>query len=519
MSTSLTELWAKKYINLGWSIIPVEPRGKKPLIKWEEFQNRRASETELREWLIKWPEMNLGIVTGNISNLVVVDLDGPKGLQYGRKIRLGGTVVSLTGTGKHIFYRWTEGLRNSASKIAEGVDIRGEGGYVVVAPSIHPSGRIYRWGRFVPGLIPDFPTALLAVTSTVINMDKDILPKPEDWLSEALEEMKNGHVHNTLVSVLGKFRAHNFSIADTVRLLSPHIPEDFTGLEAKVHEIWGRYPAGAVSSATGASKGYSIYDIRPNSELHIKSPTNDNDFEQFNATLQRQSDMDNGRKLSSGFPTLDHYLEGGLKSERLFTVAARTGTGKTNFAISLARNLCEQSKKVLFFSTEFQYSKIWSRYMATLGAIEKFRNHAFYVCDSFSPNISQVEEAIKEVMPDVFIFDHINHIGEERESLGAFMQGANFLQRKYNCQGIMIAQLNRQADWVENGKRVEPRMSMLKGSGTIEQASSRVLLLSETRITPEYNEIIGVLDKNDSGDRGQINFALYKSPYVFKELV
>jgi len=98
------------------------------------------------------------------------------------------------------------------------------------------------------------------------------------------------------------------------------------------------------------------------------------------------------------------------------------------------------------------------------------------------------------------------------------MYGANFLQRKYQCQGIVVAQLNRQADWVEAGKRVEPRMSMIKGSGTIEQASSRVLLLSETRITPEYNEVLGVLDKNDSGDRGTINFALYKAPYVFKEL-
>ena len=146
---------------------------------------------------------------------------------------------------------------------------------------------------------------------------------------------------------------------------------------------------------TGASKSYSLYDIRPNSELHIKSPRNADDFEQFNATLQRQSDMDNGRKLSSGFPTLDRYLEGGLKSERLFTVAARTGTGKTNFAIALASNLCQQGKKVLFFSTEFQYNKIWQRYIATLRLPDEFRKHSFYVCDSFSPNISQVEEAIK----------------------------------------------------------------------------------------------------------------------------
>ena len=511
--------WGLRYLKAGCSIIPIQTKSKLPLIDWKEFQTRRASEVELRSWLQKWPEMNLGIVTGSISNLAVVDLDGLDGLNYMKQQKLVSGIISKTGNGKQVFYKCAPNLRNSVRKFASGVDVRGEGGYVVVAPSIHPSGRTYRWERFVPDLIPDFPTELLRVTNT----EKAAAPeRSDDWLSEALEEMKNGHIHNTLVSVLGKFRAHNFSEFDTVAAISDSALKGGMSMEelkAKVAEIWGRYPAGAVSSGTGASKSYSLYDIRPNSELHIKSPRNADDFEQFNATLQRQSDMDNGRKLSSGFPTLDRYLEGGLKSERLFTVAARTGTGKTNFAIALASNLCQQGKKVLFFSTEFQYNKIWQRYIATLRFPDEFRKHSFYVCDSFSPNISQVEEALKQMMPDVFIFDHINQLGEEREGLGIFMQGANFLQRKYSCQGVMVAQLNRQADWVEAGKRVEPRMSMIKGSGTIEQASSRVLLLSETRISPEYNEILGVLDKNDSGDRGLINFALYKSPYTFKELI
>ena len=54
---------------------------------------------------------------------------------------------------------------------------------------------------------------------------------------------------------------------------------------------------------------------------------------------------------------------------------------------------------------------------------------------------------------------------------------------------------------------------MIKGSGTIEQASSRVLLLSETRVTPEGTEIVGNLDKNDNGEKGLLHFILKKSPY------
>ena len=506
-----------EYIKQGWSIIPVEPRGKKTLIKWEEFQNRKASETELRQWLIKWPDMNLGIVTGSISNLAVVDLDGPKGLQYGRKIRLGGSVVSLTGAGKHLFYRWAEGLRNSASKIAEGVDIRGEGGYVVAAPSTHVSGRIYRWERFVPGLIPDFPQGLLAVTfaESIIKTEKD-----ENWLSKALEEMKNGHVHNTLVSVLGKFRAHNFSEFDTVAAISDSALKGGMSMEelkAKVAEIWGRYEPNVWQSGT-YSQGLPHY-VGMSSGLSIKSPTNDNDFEQFNAGLQRTTDLDNGRKLSSGFSTLDRYLEGGLKSERLFVWAARTGTGKTNIAIALSYNLCKSGKKVLYFSTEFKYKKIWAWMYPYCRDVEEFRSLAFNVCDSFKPSVEQIETAIQEIKPDVFIFDYIQHISKDKDRLTEFMQGCQFLQSKYDCQGIILAQLGRASDWVENGKRIEPRMDMIECSSSIEESSSRVILLSTMREDAEKKEITGYLVKNDQGDCGLVQFGLFKHPFILKELI
>lgn len=518
--TNLTLTWGLKYLSLGYSIIPIKPKSKEPLIPWTEFQTRRASETELKIWLQKWPDMNLGVVTGQISAIAVVDLDGIQGIRFGSSHGITSSIVQRTGNGRQVFYKWQPGIKNSVKLIAPGVDIRSDGGYVVVCPSIHPSGRMYRWERFVPALIPSFPTEL----TTVTNVTPPTVGKSDGWIAKALEEMKIGNIDDTLTSILGRMRRDGWSTDDARSLLYPHAIKagaEEGHLEEKIRNIWGRYPSQDEMRLHKSNEQSLLLSSRYGecnaSGLYIKSPTNDNDFEQFNLSLQ--SIKESGDRLLTGFPSLDKFFEGGLKSERLFTVAARTGTGKTNFAIALASNICQQGKKVLFFSTEFQYNKIWSRYIATLTRDSDFRRHSFYVCDSFSPNISQVEEAIKEVEPDVFIFDHINHISEERESLGSFMQGANFLQRKYNAQGVMVAQLSRQADWVENGKRIEPRMSMIKGSGTIEQASSRVLLLSETRQTPEYNEILGVLDKNDSGDRGIINFALYKNPYIFKELV
>src|SRR5262249_47888101 len=58
-----------------FSVIPIAARDKKPLVGWEAYQTRRATEEEIKAWLAKWPDANIGIVTGPISGLIVVDLD------------------------------------------------------------------------------------------------------------------------------------------------------------------------------------------------------------------------------------------------------------------------------------------------------------------------------------------------------------------------------------------------------------------------------------------------------------
>lgn len=107
---------------------------------------------QIRAWWTQWPEANVGVATG--GGLVVIDIDPRHGGEDGfddvveRFGRLPDTVEAVTGSrGRHIYLRVPEGVevRNSASALAPGVDVRGEGGYVVAAPSSHISGGTYGW--------------------------------------------------------------------------------------------------------------------------------------------------------------------------------------------------------------------------------------------------------------------------------------------------------------------------------------------------------------------------------------
>src|SRR5437762_13142169 len=63
------------YRRLGFSVIPIKPKDKKPLIAWEPYQKEHAPEETIRFWFDNWPNANVGIVTGAVSDCVVIDLD------------------------------------------------------------------------------------------------------------------------------------------------------------------------------------------------------------------------------------------------------------------------------------------------------------------------------------------------------------------------------------------------------------------------------------------------------------
>lgn len=124
-------------------------KGKHPRInKWQEVA-LTDRDTVIQYWQ-KWPDTNIGIVTGKKSGFFVLDIDGIEGSESLKQLTdhfgaLPDTVEQITGSGSsHFLFRYKEGIGNKVD-LMPGIDIGGDGGFIVVAPSIHETGKHYEW--------------------------------------------------------------------------------------------------------------------------------------------------------------------------------------------------------------------------------------------------------------------------------------------------------------------------------------------------------------------------------------
>jgi hypothetical protein len=190
---------AIEYARRGFSVIPISTAsngGKRPLLAWEPYQKQRATEQEIRSWWEMWPDANVGLVTGAISGFVVVDADGPEG-QASLLALLGempATPTARTGKGLHLLFQHPGGQVGNRARMKPGLDLRGDGGFIVAPPSEHENGEQYAW-------LTDPSTALAPLPSAVASL----LSRPAvDGAKEGKaggEPIRNGGRNQTLYTL------------------------------------------------------------------------------------------------------------------------------------------------------------------------------------------------------------------------------------------------------------------------------------------------------------------------------
>ena len=137
---------------LGIAIIPLAPRSKSPLVRWRDYQSRLPTDTELQRWFYPNNSRNVAAVCG-WRGLTVLDFDDPR--QYGAWIAwcaiTGGVARRVasatyrvrTARGMHVYLLVADAPRCGKTSDPIAADIKGIGGYVLIPPSVHPSGARY----------------------------------------------------------------------------------------------------------------------------------------------------------------------------------------------------------------------------------------------------------------------------------------------------------------------------------------------------------------------------------------
>ncbi len=232
---------ALAYARRGWSVIPLQHGEKRPLVRWMPYQRQAAAEPEIRDWFHRWPDANVGIVTGIVSGLVVLDIDAPHGGEAAlseleqRHGRLQDTVEAITGGGgRHLYFGHPGVVVRNKVGLAPGIDLRGDDGMVVAPPSLHPSGRRYAWApshspeEAVPAVMPDWLHRLAVGTPGRLGHSAAY------WRQLVLEGVPEGQRNNTIASLTGHLLWHGVDTDVALELLlcwnrvrcRPPLPED-----------------------------------------------------------------------------------------------------------------------------------------------------------------------------------------------------------------------------------------------------------------------------------------------------
>lgn len=204
-----------------FSIIPVA--GKTPLVPWTEFQSRLATAEEKA----KWGKTDIGIVTGPISKIFVLDIDGEKGAKSIEKFQLPRTPQVRTPHGVHYYFRWTEEMENritTKTSVLDGIDVRGNGGYVkfygwAVSPQVAPFAKPPQW---LIDLLPNKENPNLSGLRKEYEYKKT---EEKSKVLAVLDGIKEGNRNESFTKLAGSLRARGYKVEEIFTLLVPKAKE------------------------------------------------------------------------------------------------------------------------------------------------------------------------------------------------------------------------------------------------------------------------------------------------------
>lgn len=526
---------ALEYERLGFSVIPLLPRDKRPngpLLPlnaerkptWTPFQIECADSDRILVWWDKSETANVGIVCGQVSGVVVLDVDGPEGSDQLTGRDMPRTPYVATGKGWHYYFAHPGFEVSNFARKLPGLDFRGDGGYVVAPPSIHPSGSTYAWA-LTPNQQPfaALPKWLLDVlTEKRQQPPQQPIERPRPTgkhtayaqkafdnqlatLRSAIEGERNATLNNVALSLGHLVGANELSESEVFNALLS------TALGIGLSETESRKTINS-----GMTKGKAEPSIiEDNSPIVVKQAAQnvvsmeaaDNDLISISEVASTAKDRAIAwatdprdiRGYRTGIEELDSALSGILEND-IVIILGRTGGGKSTFCTQVLCEIATQTRLLAFtteMTPEWYLHRIASYkigvnskdiFTGKLGQDNRLLNAYdsagqwpidFYKHDNPTPDlIIRKAEQARERGAKGIILDSLNNVYTPGRSVydgtKDTMAALRHIARGLGMFVIATCQANRGPSDRANK---EPLLSDAQGGGVIEQDATRFLTI------------------------------------------
>jgi hypothetical protein len=515
--------YALAYAAKGFHVFPLVAGQKRPLIP-NGFHGATTDAAQISAWWAEYPNANIGCVPGP-SGYVVIDLDGPDAETEAVSLGLTAPTLSVAtgrdGGGRHLYYLRPDGHVPNG-KLAPHIDVRGDAGYVILPPSRHPSGALYRWvdrtpptdlpAALIPRILGAAPTPSAAPDGPTPHRAADI---------PTLERITDGERTASIVSYIGRLLAKNLPVPEIESLV---LALNARTCDPPLTESKVRSTVQSMAATHLRKHGHTaLVLVRPDDPSPEPAPVRAADLaaDQTRAAIALL-DRDISTAVRWCWGEADRILGPMLPSD-LIVLGALQGNGKT----TLVRTQCDrwerQGVSVLYLPLEvdpavcrLQWAAArqnlemapavrqeWDRLPegakeCLLGELEQLEQSPYlhFVPDKRVTLPSLVKWAkwgIEECQTRVIVVDHFHRLefgGSTDAYRIAVTEAARQLKdlgREHNLTIVCTAQLNRSSDLLDAYHA--PSISRIKESAGLGEEADVVLMASRAlkpELPPNY---------------------------------
>ncbi len=541
--------YALEYLSMGYPVFPVcsplmgvhqhringklhdcppEKRGKNPMTRWKQCQDELPSKADVAGWWSRWPAANIGMATGKLSGVIVLDCDSGEARQDA--LERGGlekTPAVWTGTPGGIHF-WIEhpgyDVRNFVREI-EGTDFRGDGGYVLLPPSVHRNhGAVYRWNEHTVGRklarVPDWLAACFKAKTSPTASGGGFMGDVLD-VEASLQGFDRGERDNGLFKLACRFRHDDQPIGYAemmIAVAAQNCRPPFDADEAieKVRYVYQKYEVGDVGPTVVEDEYFSP----PGGTLPGPAPDPPAAiFSRPISELLSQPDVDPDWMVDQLFTVGSNgWVAAEPKVGKSWVVLELTYALSTGSPF-LGRFAVKQPRRVLYIQEEDTETRVKRRLKRLIQgdatrrppSDEYFRYviRLGFKLDSL-PWMEALRQDIEIHKPEIVVMDVFNrlHGADEnnQKEMTALLNQLIRLNNQYGCSFLLVHH-NKKA---QAGLDVRANQ-MIRGSGVLagwaecslylrrSKDKDTIIVTPESKDAPEMDDFTVVLQDQDNG--------------------